>query len=327
MPADMALNAWRSLTELAGDSAKIHITGGEPFLCWDRLIEILQNAKNQKLDYVDIIETNGFWATDDQIVKDRLKILDEFGINKLKISCDPFHQEYVDIEPVRRLAKIAKETLGQDRVLVRWEKYLEEKRVSGTFYPLVDKGVMTAFSRKRCQAQSPLESLWDSEDLVPGILRIPRGPKGEPFFYVEALKDYPCRFTGRAGGHLAELFAKDTVEQISKKKCNNDFLGAKGIHIDPYGNVFSGTCSGIIIGNIGKTPLSEIWRNWQPQNDKTIETLFNSGPVGLLDEAVKLGYKPKELYAGKCHLCASIRQFFFDKGLYKSVIGPAECYK
>jgi hypothetical protein len=39
-----------------------------------------------------------------------------------------------------------------------------------------------------------------------------------------------------------------------------------------------------------------------------------------------LGYKNAEVYAGKCHLCAGIRQFLFDNGLEKSVIGPAECY-
>ena len=60
---------------------------------------------------------------------------------------------------------------------------------------------------------------------------------------------------------------------------------------------------------------------------RLINALFNSGPAGLLDEAIKPGYKPKERYAGKCHLCTNIRQFFFDKGFYQTVIGPAECYK
>jgi organic radical activating enzyme len=302
MPVEMAINAWRSLKELAGDGAKIHITGGEPFLYWDRLCEILKEAKKQNLGPVDMIETNGFWAADEQIIKDRLKVLDELGMNRLKISCDPFHQEYVDIEPVRRLANIAKDTFGPKRVLVRWEKYLEN--------PIAMKGVPADERNKR---------------------------------YVETLKEFPCRFTGRAAGHIAEVVAKDTVAEISKsngstsspsraksRDCRDTFLSSKGVHIDPYGNVFSGTCSGIIIGNIGNPGapgLAEIWQNWQPRNDNLIGILFNSGPAGLLDEAVKLGYKPKELYADKCHLCTNIRQFFFDKGLYTSLIGLAECYK
>ncbi len=293
MSVELAIGAWRSLRELAGDSAapvsavepKVHITGGEPFLYWDRLVEILREAKQNQLVPVDMIETNGFWATDDNIIKDRLKTLDELGMNRLKISCDPFHQEYVDIKPVRRLAQIAKELLGKDSVLVRWEKYLEN--------PVDMKNASDAERDKH---------------------------------YVETLKDYPCRFTGRAVGHLAELIAKETCEEISEENCTDAFLSAKGVHIDPYGNVFSGTCSGIIVGNVIRMPLAEIWRTWQPTNDKVVETLFRFGPVGLLDEAMKLGYRPKKLYAGKCHLCTSIRQFFFDKGLYKSTIGPAECY-
>jgi MoaA/NifB/PqqE/SkfB family radical SAM enzyme len=276
LPVEMSLNCWRSLRELAGDEAKIHITGGEPFLYYEHLIEILEEAKKKGLGPVDMIETNGFWAVNEEITNDRLKLLDQHGMNRLKISCDPFHQEYVDIELVRRLSRIAKELLGKERVLVRWEKYLEQ-------------------SQNHTKEQT--------------------------------LKDYPCRFTGRAGGRIAELCVKERVEQISKLNCRDAFLGAKGVHIDPFGNIFSGTCSGIIIGNVTKSNLVEIWQNWQPDNDKVIERLFRSGPAGLLDDAVKTGYKPAEKYAGKCHLCTSIRQFLFSKGLYTSTIGPAECYQ
>lgn len=288
MPVEMAIITWQSLKELAGDIAKIHITGGEPFLYWDRLLEILREAKKHNLGPVDMIETNGFWATDERIVIERLKTLEELGMNRLKISCDPFHQEYVDIEPVRRLAHIAKELLGDARVLVRWEKYLVK--------PVEMKSIT---------------------------------PTERDNHYVETLKDYPCRFTGRAAGHIASLIANNTVEQISKLNCRDAFLGAKGVHIDPYGNVFSGTCSGIIIGKVGNPGapgLAEIWQNWLPENDKLVETLFNSGPAGLLGEAMGLGYKPAKLYAGKCHLCTSIRQFFFENGVYKTSVGPAECY-
>lgn len=306
MPVEMAINAWRSLKELAGESAKVHITGGEPFLFWDHLIATLQEAKIHNLGPVDMIETNGFWATDDEIVKSRLKILGELGMNRLKISCDPFHQEFVDIQTVRRLAKIAKELLGPKRVLVRWEKYL----------PVLQAGL-----------ENPVD-----------MKTIPAAQRNKQ--YIETLKDYPCRFTGRAAGLIAALVAKDTVAEISKsngstsspsraksRDCSDAFLDAKGVHIDPFGNVFSGTCSGIIIGSVTKRGLSEIWRNWQPENDKLTESLFRFGPMGLFDEAIKLGFKSAERYAGKCHLCSNLRQFFFDKGLYKSTLGPAECYR
>ena len=351
MPVETAISAWQSLKILAGDSAKIHFTGGEPFLYWDHLQEILEQAQRQNLGKVDLIETNGFWATSEKIVRQRLKRLDKLGMNRFKVSTDPFHQEYVDIEPVRRLADIAIEILGSERVLVRWQKYLDNPT--------------------------------DMKKLSPAELEQQ---------YINAINDYPCRFTGRAGGKLAELVASSVlVSRASRPRiagkmpatrlggslkaagfgdgrslknhpqawhglparentakmavphsleaatrhqtaCRSNFLGAKGVHIDPFGNVFSGTCSGIIVGNINvravrEPPLLEdIWKQFDPAQNGLIKTLFNSGPFGLLDKAAKLGYKREKFYASKCHLCTSIRQFFFNNGLEKSILGPAECY-
>ena len=104
MPVETCIAAWRSLKILAGDEAKIHLTGGEPFLYWDHLVEILREGREQSLGPVDLVETNGFWATDDRLIAERLETLVALGVQRLKISVDPFHQEYVDIEPARRLA-------------------------------------------------------------------------------------------------------------------------------------------------------------------------------------------------------------------------------
>jgi len=285
MPIDMAISAWQSLKILAGHSAKIHITGGEPFLYWERLQEILEEARKQNIGKIDLIETNGFWARSEKITRQRLKKLDELGMYRFKISTDPFHQEYVDIEPVRRLAEIATRILGHERVLVRWQKYLE------------DSAKMKSLSSAQREQK-----------------------------YISAMKDYPCRFTGRAAGRLAELVASKPIDAIASMNCKSDLLGAKGVHIDPFGNVFSGTCSGIIIGNVNQTRLEDIWKQFGPAESELINTLFNYGPYGLLEEADKLGYKKAKFYADKCHLCTHIRRVFFDNGLEKSIIGPAECY-
>jgi len=170
MPVDTAISAWQSLKILAGESAKVHFTGGEPFLFWDHLQEILEQAQRQNLGKVDLVETNGFWATSEKIVRQRLKKLDELGMNRFKVSTDPFHQEYVDIKPVRRLAEMAAEILGSERVLVRWRKYLDN--------PIDMKSLTPVELEKR---------------------------------YIIAIKDYPCRFTGRAAGRLAEMVASSML--------------------------------------------------------------------------------------------------------------------
>jgi MoaA/NifB/PqqE/SkfB family radical SAM enzyme len=285
MPTDMAISAWQSLKAIAGDDAKIHLTGGEPFLYWEHLYEILEEGQKQKLGKVNLIETNGFWATSENLIVERLKTLDALGMHRLKISTDPFHQEFVDLEPVRLLARLAIEILGPTRVLIRWQKYLDNSI--------------------------------DMKSLAPAELDKQ---------YIQSMQDYPCRLTGRAAGKLAELIALKPAEVFSSTSCKPDFLGAKGVHIDPHGNVFSGTCSGIIFGNINKIPLEDIWRNFHPANNGLIHTLFNHGPFGLHKEAIRIGYKEAEAYATKCHLCTSIRRFFFENGLEKPTIGPADCY-
>ena len=311
LPVETCLAAWRSLRTLAGAEARIHLTGGEPFLYWDHLVEILGKSKEQALGSVDLLETNGFWATDDGLIADRLKMLVELGVQRLKISVDPFHQEYVDIEPARRLAVAAKRMLGPDRVLVRWEKYLH------------------------CEGVSPLDVARASCPRIAGETPTTRKggtPSPQDQMYVEAYRDYPFRFTGRAAGRLAGLLASEHMGSLIRdpqsaiRNCLAGFLGAKGVHIDPYGNIFSGTCSGIILGNICQTPLEEIWRTFHPGQIELVRILCERGPLGLLEKATSLGYKELTAYADKCHLCTHIRQFLFEHGQDASVIGPADCY-
>jgi MoaA/NifB/PqqE/SkfB family radical SAM enzyme len=287
MPVETCIAAWRSLKVLASDEARVHLTGGEPFLYPEHLFAILQEGKEQGLGPVDLVETDGFWATNDRLVRDWLDILLASGVQRLKISVDPFHQEYVDIEPVRRLAGIAREMFGPERVLVRWEKYLAN------------------FKSQISDSRLPAE-----RDRI----------------YVDAYREYPFRFTGRAAGHVAGLLASEPASAYLHKNCLAGFLGAKGVHIDPYGNVFSGTCSGIILGNIHQTPLDEIWRGFHPRQSEFIRVLCESGPSGLLKKAKTLGYTELPAYAAKCHLCTHIRQFLFEKHAEPSVLGPADCY-
>jgi MoaA/NifB/PqqE/SkfB family radical SAM enzyme len=284
MPIETALSAWQSLIELAGTSAEIHITGGEPFLFFDHLVEILARAHQRKLIGLDAIETNAYWAKDRETILKRMKILKEYGIKRLKISWDPFHAEYIEEKNVTLLADTAKEVIGPENVLVRWDKYLG----CGIDMKSMDL-------TQRCE------------------------------MYKQAMDDFPVRLTGRSAHKLAPIFADKSVEEVSSKNCAKPFF-SKGIHIDPYGNVFCGLCSGITIGNVTNTSLKDIWENMDPTKLPLVSSLIKGSPAALLDEAVDLGFTVKEKYAGKCHLCSDMRQFFFDKKQYYPIISPAECY-
>ncbi|MBL7107317.1 MAG: radical SAM protein [Phycisphaerae bacterium] len=283
MSVDVAIDCWQGLRKLVGDAAKVHFTGGEPFLYWEHLVDILREGKRQNLGLIDLIETNGFWASDEKIVRDRLKVLDDLGMRRLKVSCDPFHQEFVDIENVRTLVEVGRDLLGSERVQVRWEEYLGQ-----------------------------------SSDKLSN--------DGQTDVFVSSAKDYPVRFTGNAAGSLADNFADKAVDSFAGCDCSSAFLGAKGVHVDPHGNVFSGTCSGIIIGNVRDKPIDQMWKDFSPEANELIEILFTSGPAGLLKKATAMGYSAKAEYASKCHLCTDLRKFFIEKGEFKAAIGPVDCY-
>lgn len=253
---------------------------------FDRLSEIVQQAHRAGLGPIESIETNGAWALDESTIRERIEFLDRHGMDKLKISWDPFHAEFVDLQPVRRLVETARKALGQTRVLVRWERYLDQ--------PL-DMRAMKEHDRLRV--------------------------------FAATISEYPIRFTGRAAGELADGFASSSPDAFSSTRCLDAYLSAKGVHVDPFGNVFSGLCSGIIIGNLQQEALDEIWKRFDPIGQDLVGRLCREGPCGLLPEAIAEGYSPQALYAGKCHLCTRLRQFFFDKGRDWSIIGPSDCYE
>ncbi|MBP8303699.1 MAG: radical SAM protein [Phycisphaerae bacterium] len=280
MPVDLAIEVWEALKTMAGDRAQVHLSGGEPFLFWDRLVGILEAALRAGLGPVGMVETNGFWATDENQIRTRLEVLDALGVQRLKISCDPFHQEFVDLDRVRCLASIARDRLGPGRVLIRWED---------------------------CLDGGP--------------------PDGSSESWVRCMSEHPCRFTGRAASDLAQAVARRSVEDLRSDTCTRALLGAQGVHVDPWGHVFSGTCSGLIVGRVTDQPLDRIWRSLDPRTVPLVGTLLESGPVGLLPGAVCRGYGPLPAYADKCHLCTHVREFLHGRGVEPAVLGPAECYR
>jgi organic radical activating enzyme len=305
MSIENAIAAWQGLIRIAGAQAKIHITGGEPFLYWEHIQQLLSTADKLNLGPADIIETNGYWAENRTEITEKLNFLRRLNVRRFKISYDPFHAEFVDYNKVKLLYEIACEVFGEDRVLFRWLQYLKEP-------PQLAR--VSSFASSFAKATEDEKATEDkSEDRKFNL-------------FLESYKQYPFRFTGRAAGKLAQAIADKEVEQISQENCKKAFLDSKSIHIDPYGNVFNGVCSGIIIGNIEETPLDELWQKFNPAQGEFLKVLFKNGPAGLEENATKSEYKKRRYYTNKCHLCSDLRQFFFDKGQWRQIIGPNSCY-
>ena len=92
-----------------GGCRSVHIGGGEPFLDFDGLIELVQTITNAGIA-VEYVETNAFWATDERLIAQRLRALLGAGVRTLCISLDPFHAEYVAVNLPLYLADICRRT-------------------------------------------------------------------------------------------------------------------------------------------------------------------------------------------------------------------------
>ncbi len=287
MSVDTAIESWQGLERISGQTARVHLTGGEPFLVFDRLADICTEAQRLGLRGAESVETNGAWVADesDREVRDKLGLLKDRGVERLKVSWDPFHEEFVRIEDVKRLIDLGGQVFGPNRVLVRWQKYLDEPS---------------------------------------GVRDVPEEVKKAIF--KRSLSEDSCRYTGRAAEALGGLAQGQPVQAFEGRHCRSSLLDARGVHVDPDGNAFVGQCSGMIVGNVNTTSLDQLWRAFEPNKMDFWSVLYHEGPWGFLKEAVETGYCLCANYASKCHLCTDIRRFFFDKTRYSTIIGPVICY-
>lgn len=286
------LALWRSLDELAaqhGKSMRIHLSGGEPFRDWVRLTSLVRAVRDAGLTPLEKIETNASWATDDGLTRARLELLDALGLGKLAVSTDVFHQEFVPLERVRRCVEIGRRVLGRDRVIVRrWD-----------------------FLRRPVEVRE-------------------LSPAQREDAFRQALARYKDRLSGRAAMQLARLLPGRPAEAFQGQSCTMEVLQSRHVHVDLHGHIFPGTCVGIILGRAtGDFTIVDAWHqlalNWRLHS--VVAAVVAGGSYELLQRARCFGYC--ELpggYASKCHLCTHIRQYLFDRGLWREFVGPQECY-
>lgn len=84
------------------------LSGGETFLYYNEILQILQQAKMYKM--LCSLNTNAFWCTSMNITIDKLRELRRSGLTNVITSIDIYHQEYISISNVKNLLYAAKET-------------------------------------------------------------------------------------------------------------------------------------------------------------------------------------------------------------------------
>lgn len=292
MTVETAVGIWSALARVSPHGCRVHVTGGEPFQDWERLREILRAAAQEGL-YADSIETNGFWATEDALVHDRLAAMKDLGVRRLAISADPFHQEFIPLKTVRRLAARAEEVFGSDGVRIRWRDWLETGQ---------DVRAMSSPQR---------EALWKewiasgrdrlngrAAEILAGLL--PRRP-------AETFSGQNCCEAILRSRHV-HVWPDGTM---MPGVCAGISLGRAE---PPWEESIRGLWEGLRNSYARRTILGR---------------LVAAGPAALLDLARQRGATVRDVaegFASKCHLCWAVRSTLAATGNFVDEIAPPNCY-
>lgn len=290
MSIDHALEIWRGLIQASPHGCRIHLSGGEPFGDWDKLIELCRRAKSQGLAPLEKVETNAFWAVDEKSVREKVSALDEAGMETLGISCDPYHQEFVPIERCRLAARLAGEMLGESRVQVRWRDWLRD---GVDTFGLGEQEKAAIFARYAVARRERLNGR--AADVLAGHL---------PGLPMDAYAGMSCHESLLRSRHVHV----DGQGRVMPGTCAGILLGTVG----------------------GGAGIGEIWRQLTEDfaSRAVVGELSRRGPYGLAQAAVKAGFAPRRQgYATKCHLCWDVRRFLVLGGLHAEELGPGWLYE
>lgn len=84
----------------------INFSGGEAFLYYEDLIELIKCCKS--INRYSTVITNGFWAIDSNTTFEKMQALKQAGLGSLGLSYDQFHKKYINIENIKRILRVAK---------------------------------------------------------------------------------------------------------------------------------------------------------------------------------------------------------------------------
>lgn len=294
MSVEDALGYWRGLRDHAAEHGKrmrVHLSGGEPFGDWEHLIAVARAAHAEGLT-----QDGGFE----------------------KVETNAFWARD-DAETRERL--IALRDCGMTMLVISSDVYHQE-------FVGMDRVERCVRVAREVLGEAGVRVRWWDFTATPVSLH-GASEDAKRQAYVEALSRHRERLTGRAANELADLFPGQRPEAFAEDVCVKPVLKSKHVHIDCYGNVFPGVCSGIIWGNAKREPIPRLWRRLRDEWRKhpIIEPVVRGSATALYHDALKLGYTARERgYANKCHLCTDVRQFLHERGGWDDWVGPADCY-
>jgi hypothetical protein len=187
----------------------VHFTGGEPFLNHELLLWLTAMAKELSIP-TTFVETNGFWARDDESAREKLLALREAGLDGILISANPFILEQVPFERTERAARVSREVFGRNAIIYQ-ALFFEQFKLMGLTGTL------------------PFDEY------------LQRG--GQALQHVELFAN------GRVPYKMAHLFEHHPAEAFITASCRRELVRDWHVHVDNYCNYLPGFCGGLSLGD------------------------------------------------------------------------------
>ncbi|UCE12193.1 MAG: 4Fe-4S cluster-binding domain-containing protein [Candidatus Heimdallarchaeota archaeon] len=137
--------------------------------------------------------------------------------------------------------------------------------------------------------------------------------RGEPVIGGGAM------FRGRA---VEKLITDDLPRKHWEEftECPHEELEKPGrVHADPFGNIH--LCQGLSMGNMWKTPLSELVKNYKADSHPICGPIVKGGPA-LLAKQYQVDHE--DYFVDECHFCYTVRKALVDK--FPEYLAPKQVY-
>ena len=271
-----------------GVNLGLHFTGGEPFLNFNLLIDLVKMARRIGFSST-FVETNCFWSVDDNVTEEKLVQLKTAGLHGMLVSVNPFILEYVPFERTLRTINVSEKVFGGNVIVYQefFHRQFRSLKISGTL------------SFEDYQRKAGVQGLR----------------------YVELIP------MGRACYKLGHLYMKQPADSFFEESCIEELTRPWHIHVDNYCNYMTGYCGGISLGdarNLNQIcqgiELDEYPVIAMLVSDKGIGKLFQFS-------VEEFGYKElKDGYVSKCHLCLDMRKHISEQTNEFKELRPKEFY-
>jgi hypothetical protein len=272
-----------------GLSSGLHLSGGEPFLNFKRLLRAVELAHAYRVPSL-FVETNSIWCTDDEAAEAKLRQLRDAGLRGMMISVNPFYAEYVPFERTQRCIYLSQCVFGFQNVIIYQLEYFRQ------FVELGIHGVL------------PLEE----------YLRRARS--------TQALHQIEMFLMGRAARALRPYYPAQPASTFFPLPCQPPPLRAWHNHFDNYGHFMAGFCGGLSLGSW--LELDRLLAEGLDLVERPVlDYLVRDDMPGLFRFAQAYGYVERaDGYLSKCDLCLDIRAFLVAQDAFPE-LAPRQFYE